>query len=83
MTALLGNPRQLATLLGSLLLVVAGGFLAREGATLGRQLLEAKLGRPKLVRETSRAARGLLAGLLLAPFELGKTKGASVHLFIN
>jgi len=69
-TALLGNPRQLATLLGSVLLVVAGGFLAREGATLVRQLLEAKLGRPRLVRETSRAARGLLAGLLLAPFDL-------------
>jgi len=69
-TSLLGNPRQLATLLGSVLTVVAGGFLAREGATLARQVLEARLGKPKLVRETSRASRGLLAGLLLAPLDL-------------
>jgi len=33
-------------------------------------LLEARLGRPKLVRETSRATRGLALGLALAPFDL-------------
>lgn len=33
------------------------------------QLLEARLGRPKLVRETSRATRGLALGLALAPLD--------------
>ena len=54
--------------MGSIVAVCVGGFLAKEGATLGRQLLEAKLGRPKLVRETSRASRSLQATLLLSPF---------------
>lgn len=52
--ALLSNPRQLGTLILSIVALLAGGFVAREAATLARQVIEARLGRPRLVRETSR-----------------------------
>jgi len=42
-TNLLASPKQLGTLLGSVLVVVAGGFLAREGAVLARQVSEASM----------------------------------------
>lgn len=65
--ALLANPRQLMTLLGSIIAILAGGFVAREAAILARQILEAKLGRPRLVRETSRTRI-----LILSPVRLFK-----------
>ena len=75
--ALLANPRQLGTLLAAIVGVVAGGFIAREAATLARQILEARIGKPNLVRQTSRKRMLLLSpvaltqavlGLLFAPF---------------
>lgn len=52
--ALLDDPRSLATLVAAIVAVVAGGLFAREAAKLARSLAEAYLGRPRLVRETSR-----------------------------
>jgi tryptophan synthase beta subunit len=59
------------TVLASALAVVAGGFLSRETATLARQLIEAKLGKPRLVRETSRASHGFAVSLVLMPWQIG------------
>jgi hypothetical protein len=59
------------TVLASALAVVAGGFLSRETATLARQLIEAKLGKPRLVRETSRANHGFAVSLVLMPWQIG------------
>lgn len=59
------------TVLMSALAVVAGGFLSRETATLARQLIEAKLGKPRLVRETSRANHSFAVSLALLPFQIG------------
>jgi ATPase family AAA domain-containing protein 3A/B len=69
--ALLGDPKKLGTMLLSCLAVVAGGFLSREAATLARQLIEAKLGKPRLVRETSRASHSFIVSVMLMPFQLG------------
>ena len=54
--------------------LLAGGFVAREAATLARQVIEARLGRPRLVRETSRQRFGFgnLFAKKLAPSEILK-----------
>jgi len=56
--ALLDDPWLLATLVGAIVVLVGGGFFAREAAILARSLAEAYLGRPRLVRETSRKRFG-------------------------
>jgi len=68
--ALLSNRVQLAKVLGSLVFLLAGAFLAREGATLLRVVLARRLSRPALVRETSRAS-GLRAVASFAGAALG------------
>lgn len=53
-TALFDDPRLLLTVVVSLIAIVGGGLFAREAAKLARALAEAFLGRPRLVRVTSR-----------------------------
>lgn len=52
--ALIDDPKLLAMLVGSVVVLVAAGFFSREAAEMARHLLEAYFGRPSLVRETSR-----------------------------
>ena len=54
--SLLSDPSQLARFVGATVALAAGVYTARESAKLGRQRLAAVLGRPSLVRETSRVA---------------------------
>ena len=73
-STLLDDPKLLTTLVGAIVALVGGGHFAREAAILTRSLAEAYLGRPRLVRETSRryfgktttAAKGLV-GVLVSP----------------
>lgn len=52
--ALLDDPRALGTVALAIVALISGGFFSREAAKLARSLAEAYLGRPRLVRETSR-----------------------------
>ena len=52
--ALFDDLQMLATTVAALVLLVGGGFFAKEAAAFARSLAEAYLGRPRLVRETSR-----------------------------
>ena len=68
------------TLVGAIVALVGGGHFAREAAILTRSLAEAYLGRPRLVRETSRryfgksttALKVVLRLLLYPVFWLGR-----------
>ena len=51
---LFGNFENLAVAIGSLLVVVAGVFIAKEGSGLLRQEIARRLGKPDLIRESSR-----------------------------
>ena len=51
--ALVSNPTQLAILVGAVLGTILLYYLARESISLLRQFLQAQLGKPNLVRETS------------------------------
>eukprot|EP00928_Gymnodinium_smaydae_P059876 TRINITY_DN4333_c0_g1_i3.p1 TRINITY_DN4333_c0_g1~~TRINITY_DN4333_c0_g1_i3.p1 ORF type:complete len:936 (-),score=259.34 TRINITY_DN4333_c0_g1_i3:148-2862(-) len=53
-----GSPKNLAIAIGSIVIAIAGAFLAREMAILLREQLNKRLGRPSLVRSTNR--RGTL-----------------------
>ncbi len=55
-SALLADPERLGRLVVAALAVVGGGFAAREAAKLARARLMAILGRPSLVRDTSRVS---------------------------
>jgi len=62
------HPRQVFVFVGYLSLIFAAVFAAREAARLCRMLLEASIGKPRLVRETSctslpRAIASALIGL--------------------
>jgi hypothetical protein len=59
-TNLLNEPAQLARLVGTGVALAAGVYSAREGAKLARQRIAAILGRPSLIRETSRESQVLL-----------------------
>ncbi|EJK64310.1 hypothetical protein THAOC_14970, partial [Thalassiosira oceanica] len=48
------NPRQVATLCGYVCLLLGSVFFSRETSRLIRALIEASLGKPQLVRETTR-----------------------------
>merc|ERR1711871_1357490 len=77
---LLDDPKLLMTLVGAIVALVGGGHFAREAAILTRSLAEAYLGRPRLVRETSRryfgksttALKVVLRLLLYPVFWLGR-----------
>jgi ATPase family AAA domain-containing protein 3A/B len=56
---LISDTSRLATTLGALVLLAAGVFVTREGAKLIARQIEKRLGRPSLVRETSRASGSL------------------------
>ncbi|KAJ8611253.1 hypothetical protein CTAYLR_004141 [Chrysophaeum taylorii] len=53
-SALLDDPKMLGTAVLAIIALIGGGFFSREAAKLARTLAEAYLGRPRLVRETSR-----------------------------
>jgi ATPase family AAA domain-containing protein 3A/B len=57
--SLITDTKRLVTTLGSLVLLAAGIFVTREGAKLIARQIEKRLGRPSLVRETSRASGSL------------------------
>jgi len=65
-TAAADNPAKVLTFIGYITLFFAAVYTAREAARLCRILLEAALGKPKLVRETTRMSlpRTLLNNLL-------------------
>eukprot|EP00397_Hematodinium_sp_SG-2012_P005693 GEMP01005715.1.p1 GENE.GEMP01005715.1~~GEMP01005715.1.p1 ORF type:complete len:801 (+),score=197.65 GEMP01005715.1:352-2754(+) len=48
------NPMYLGMAIGGVLVLVLGGYLAREMSTLLREQLNRRLGRPSLIRQTSR-----------------------------
>merc|ERR1719199_2190081 len=60
------NPRQVFVFVGYLSLLFAAIFAAREAARLARILLEASIGRPRLVRETSCTSlpRSVVSGMI-------------------
>ena len=72
------------TLVGAIVALVGGGHFAREAAILTRSLAEAYLGRPRLVRETSRryfgksttALKVVLRLLLYPVFWIGSNAAA-------
>ena len=53
-TQLLNHPEHMLRAIGGVVAVAVGVFTAREGAKLARKQLAAVLGRPSLVRATSR-----------------------------
>lgn len=55
--ALLDDPRAFGTVVLVVASLICGAFFSRETAKLARSLAEAYLGRPRLVRETSRKRR--------------------------
>jgi len=60
------NPRQVFVFVGYMSLIFAAIFAAREAARLGRILLEASIGKPRLVRETSCTSlpRSVVSGMI-------------------
>eukprot|EP00814_Leptocylindrus_danicus_P021917 CAMPEP_0116024260 /NCGR_PEP_ID=MMETSP0321-20121206/12198_1 /TAXON_ID=163516 /ORGANISM="Leptocylindrus danicus var. danicus, Strain B650" /LENGTH=937 /DNA_ID=CAMNT_0003495931 /DNA_START=987 /DNA_END=3801 /DNA_ORIENTATION=- len=59
------NPKQVLIFIGHLALLSTALFTAREAARLCRAIIEAAIGRPKLVRETSRKSMFLTYACLI------------------
>lgn len=69
---LLADRRKLVQLVGSLVALAAGVFLSREAIRIVGKLIEQRLGKPSLVRETSRVSGivGMVRGLVKPLVEL-------------
>ena len=65
-TTLLDDTKLLTTLILAIVALIGGGHFAREMAILCRSLAEAYLGRPRLVRETSRRYFGRTTSFVYA-----------------
>mmetsp|Transcript_40641 Transcript_40641/g.91683 ORF Transcript_40641/g.91683 Transcript_40641/m.91683 type:complete len:828 (+) Transcript_40641:49-2532(+) len=76
-TAVYSSPQNLMLAIGSVVVAIAGVYLAREMAILLREQLNKRLGRPSLVRSTNR--RGTMQSLwigLLRLLKIRKPHGA-------
>jgi ATPase family AAA domain-containing protein 3A/B len=62
------NPKQVATFIGYICLLTSAIFVAREMSRLIRQIIESCIGKPQLIRETTR--KTLLWSLLSWLFQL-------------
>lgn len=71
------NPKQVLIFIGYLALFATALFTAREAARLCRAVIEAAIGRPKLVRETTRKSMFLTYTLLVTDkiFSLVRSNG--------
>lgn len=80
--ALLDDPRALSTVALAIVALISGGFFSREAAKLARSLAEAYLGRPRLVRETSRKRFARLRRLTHEVFRFHRALAGSALLLL-